>query len=68
MDKNNPFQKPASYAPSGYTEAIDTQTRLEEVRRFTGNQLRQVIELKGVQKTVRVAAERRLRKMETGKL
>lgn len=68
MDENNPFQKRADYAPSGYTEAIDTQTRLEDIRRFTGNQLRQVIELTGVQKAVRLAAERRLRKMEAGKL
>lgn len=61
---SNPFQK---LAPPGYgithTEAIDSQSRLDMVRRFNADELRAVISLPGVQKAVRQAAERRLRKL-----
>jgi hypothetical protein len=61
---NNPFpyKAPPGYGVE-YLEAIDAQSRLEKVREFTANQLREVIALPGVQKTIQQAAERRLRKI-----
>ena len=45
-------------------ETIDTVGRLARVKEFGAEELRQVIDLPGVQVTVRVAAERRLKKLE----
>jgi hypothetical protein len=64
-DPNNPFQEKA---PVGWgidhVETYDAQGRLDKVKRFNADQLRQVIALSDVQKAVRLAAERRLRKLE----
>lgn len=61
----NPFRKPGLPGFGlEYTETVDAQGRLEEVRTFNTNQLRAVIAMPNVQKTVKLAAERRLRKLE----
>lgn len=62
---DNPFRR---LAPPGwgiqFVETIDAQSRLDMVRKFDAEQLRAVISMPGVQKAVRLAAERRLRSLE----
>lgn len=43
---------------------IDTMSRLDRVRRFNAWRCRRALQVKGLQKTVRTALERRLRKLE----
>lgn len=64
----NPFEEeaPAHY-PVRFLQTIDAPGRMDKVKLFNAHELRLVIELPGVQKAVRLAAERRLRKMEQGK-
>lgn len=60
----NPFQ--AKGLPGfglEHIETVDAQSRLEEVRTFNVGQLRAVIAMPRLQKTVKQAAERRLRKL-----
>ncbi|HEY9282345.1 MAG TPA: hypothetical protein VIP46_02725 [Pyrinomonadaceae bacterium] len=57
----NPFLRP-DLGPG--VQTIDAPGRLRLVKTYGPDKLRQVIALPGVQKTVREAAERRLRKLE----
>jgi hypothetical protein len=58
---NNPFRR----MMCGHeVEDIVVQSRLDRVREFNAEQLRAVLALDDVQKTVRAAAERRLRQLE----
>lgn len=58
---NNPFQK---IICGDWVETFSGEDRLRKIKEFNVEQLRQVIVLPGVQKTVKQAAERRLRKLE----
>lgn len=58
---NNPFRRPR-LGPN--VQAVDAQSRLDMVKGFGPEELRQVLALPGVQQTVRQAAERRLKKLE----
>lgn len=60
-EADNPFRIPR-LGPT--VQAIDAQSRLDMVKRFGPEELRRVLALPGVQKTVRQAAERRLKKLE----
>lgn len=64
-DPSNPFREkaPPGY-PVEYVETYNGQDRIDKVRTFNAEQLRQAIALPGVQKSVKQAAERRLRKLE----
>lgn len=57
----NPFRIPR-LGPT--VQAIDAQSRLNMVKEFGTEELRAVMGLPDVQKTVRRAAERRLKKLE----
>jgi len=63
----NPFREspPDGWKGIEFVETVDAQDRLEKVREFDAEQLRAVMALPGVQKIVRQAAERRLRKLES---
>ncbi len=66
FDPNNPFQEKqpqGSYPP--YWETYDAPGRLDRVKMFSEHQLEQALALpdRYLQKAVRVAAERRLKKL-----
>lgn len=58
---NSPWRRPGAWG--GYTETIDAQTRLELVPRMDEVKLRKIIAWPETQKTVRAAAERRLKQL-----
>lgn len=63
LDPNNPFQ----YMYCGRkVETLVVEDRLHRIRQgeFSADGLRMIINLPNVQKTVKTAAERRLRKLE----
>lgn len=63
----NPFRHPG--IPSlgiEYTYTCDAESRLRMVKNFNIDQLKAVLALTDIQKQVRLAAERRLRKLERG--
>jgi len=59
--RQNPFFAGVYWA--GPTYHLDAVSRLERVRRFNAHQCQRALQVKGLQKTVRVAIERRLRKL-----
>ncbi len=59
----NPFLCP-NLGPG--VQTFDAEGRLAKVKTFGRNELRQVLALPGVQKSVMVAATRRLKKLEAG--
>jgi hypothetical protein len=63
-DPQNPFQERAEHWGRDYVETFDAAGRLEKVKRFDAEQLRQVLVLPGIQKSVRQAAARRLKKLK----
>jgi hypothetical protein len=63
QEVNNPFRYKHALG-GGYVQAIDAESRLRMVKTFGPDELRAVIHLPGIQKTVREAAERRLKKLE----
>jgi hypothetical protein len=48
-------------------QAMDAVSRLDKVREFSTNQLKTALDVQGLQKSVRLAIERRLRKLEQTK-
>jgi hypothetical protein len=61
----NPFQQEEPRNRSGYSETFDSESRLRRIKEFGIDQLRAVLtEVPDLQKSVRLAAERRLRKLE----
>jgi hypothetical protein len=58
----NPFLHPSGIPGIGMVQACDTQSRIDALKSFSEEQLRQVVALPGCQKTVRVAAVRLLKK------
>ncbi|MCC5811351.1 MAG: hypothetical protein JJU06_13355 [Ectothiorhodospiraceae bacterium] len=62
MAENNPFR--AGEYNGHQTYHIDADSRLSAVRRFTLEEYRVALELHDLQKTVRTAIERRLRRLE----
>lgn len=61
MSARNPF---SSYLPGiGRVQTYDAASRLDEVQEFSARQLRAALKVKGLQKAVRAAIERRLRKL-----
>lgn len=63
MIDGNPFRHASGFRDVPHVETVDAKDRLEAVKSFNAAELRAVIDLPNVQKTVRVAAERRLRKL-----
>lgn len=61
---DNPFRTKCNYAPSGYSEILDVDGRLDKVKQFTANQLRAVLTMADVQVRVRKAAESKLQRIE----
>jgi hypothetical protein len=59
--RENPFF--AGTYNGGPTYHVDATSRIERVARFNTNQCRRALYVRGLQKTVRVAIKRRLRKL-----
>ena len=62
-EAKNPFLS-TGWCSVDHMEWCDATSRIERVRTFNAEECRWVIALRGVQKTVRQAAERRLRKLQ----
>jgi len=50
-----------------HMQAADVESRLDKVKGFSPDQLRAALRVEGLQSTVRLAIERRLRKLEQAK-
>jgi N-acetylmuramic acid 6-phosphate (MurNAc-6-P) etherase len=61
----NPFRCPSVYQKNA--EHVDATSRLELVKAFSEEQCRAALEVKDLQKTVRIAIERRLRRLNIKK-
>lgn len=59
----NPFLHPSGIPGIGMLQASDALSRIDAMKSFSEEQLRAVVALPGVQKIVRAAALRRLKKM-----
>mgnify|MGYP001083304873 CR=1 FL=1 len=59
----NPFCRPCDYTPSGYSCSMTADDRVFAIKTFDARELRQVLALDDLQRTVRRAAEARLRKL-----
>lgn len=64
--EENPFRRkaPAYYGREEWVEDGTAYDRIHRLQEFNSEQLRQVLALPNLQTTVRVAAERRLRKLQ----
>jgi hypothetical protein len=61
--RRNPFIT-GTHAGIGDVQACDTESRIDMVRNFSAEQCRAALKLRYLQKTVRVALDRRLRALE----
>jgi hypothetical protein len=61
-DNKNPFITGSAWGHK--IQAFDAQSRLDMIKHFDREQLQAVVTMPGVQKTVKQAAERKLRKLE----
>lgn len=60
---DNPFES-SEMVWGHYPQAVDAESRMSMIKSFDADQLRKVLALPGVQKSARLAAERRLKKLE----
>jgi hypothetical protein len=62
--RQNPFYAGRAAFGGGPSYWIDVQSRLDRVRGFNTDQCHRALRVRGLQKTVRTAIERRLRKLQ----
>ena len=63
MYKGDPFAQKTPGWGHGYTRWCDVKSMLDRVREFDKTELRAALRQRNLQKTVRIAVERRLRKL-----
>lgn len=67
VSMGNPFQSSIKKFGGGFTQTVDVEGRIALVKRFDAAQLESALQVPGLQKTVRLAIERRLRKLQSQK-